>query len=119
MKNWLFTRVRTASALVAVGIIAALLPVAAAHKASASADGAGSKTKPAATSNATVSPDDLAQMKAQLAAQQKQIEQLRQALEQQQKLLNGIAPAAADDKSGGISRPNLPKLGEVASTAPM
>ena len=119
MKNWLFTRFRTASALVAVGIIAAMLPVAAADNDSASPDGAGSKTKPAATSNATVSNDDLAQMKAQLAAQQKQIEQLRQALEQQQKLLNGIAPVPADDKNGGISRPNLPKLGEVASTAPM
>ena len=71
--------------------------------------------------SASVSSDDLAQLKAQLAAQQQQIEQLRLALEAQQKLLNRAASAntVADEKQSGFALPNTKKLGEVASASPI
>lgn len=68
--------------------------------------------------NAPVSSEEFERLKAQLAIQQQQIEQLRLALEAQQKVLNrGIAPAA-DEKQTGFSLPS-PKLGEVASASPV
>jgi hypothetical protein len=67
------------------------------------------------------SASDIAQLKAQLAAQQQQIEQLRLALEAQQKLLNRTAGAGsvAEEKQSGFSLPNTQKLGEVASASPI
>src|SRR5271166_104523 len=53
---------------------------------------------------------DIAQLKAQLAAQQQQIEQLRLALEAQQKFLNRAATSSAsDEKQSGFSLPNSKK----------
>jgi len=72
--------------------------------------------------SASLTSDEIAQLKAQLAAQQQQIEQLRLALEAQQKLLNrnsGAAGAATDEKQSGFSLPNTAKLGEVASASPI
>src|SRR5215469_4333086 len=73
------------------------------------------------TTGATISPannapstsDDIAQLKAQLAAQQQQIEQLRLALEAQQKLLsrNSGTVIPAEEKPSGFSLPNTQKLG--------
>jgi hypothetical protein len=81
------------------------------------------------TTGATISPansapstsDDIAQLKAQLAAQQQQIEQLRLALEAQQKLLsrNSGTVIPAEEKQSGFSLPNTQKLGEVASASPI
>src|SRR5580704_4746983 len=68
---------------------------------------------------APVSSAEFERLKAQLATQQQQIEQLRLALEAQQKILNrGLAPAitpAVEDKKTAFSLPSS-KLGEVAST---
>jgi hypothetical protein len=71
------------------------------------------------------SHDDITQLRAQLTAQQQQlavqqqqIEQLRLALEAQQKLLNRIAGAATDEKQSGSSLP-VEKLGEVATASPV
>ncbi len=75
-----------------------------------------------------VSSEEFERLKAQFALQQQQIEQLRLALESQQKILNGktatasTAPAAAaakDEKQSGFSLPSASKLGEVASTSPI
>ena len=61
---------------------------------------------------------DLSELKAQVALQQKQIEQLRQALEEQRKLLeSSLKPAAASPAPEDRNKPR--ELGQVASTAPM
>jgi hypothetical protein len=64
---------------------------------------------------ATDAAAELAALKVQLAAQQKQIEQLQTALQSQMKMLDQMAantaPAAAPPRSAG--------LGEIASTTPM
>src|SRR5271165_3934568 len=80
-------------------------------------------TSPAAQEKtAPVSSAEFERLKAQLATQQQQIEQLRLALEAQQKILNrGLAPAitpAVEDKKSAFSLPSS-KLGEVASTSPV
>ncbi len=62
--------------------------------------------------------DDLSELKAQLALQQKQIEQLRQALENQQKLLDArLKPAAPSPAPEDRAKPR--ELGQVASTTPI
>ena len=53
---------------------------------------------------------DLASLKARIAEQQAQIDELREALVQQGRMLNQIA---------ALKAPGLPKFGEVASTAPV
>jgi hypothetical protein len=62
--------------------------------------------------------DEIAQLKAQLAAQQQQIDQLRLALAAQQKLLDRVAGSSVGEQSGfKLSQPAT--LGEVASTSPV
>src|SRR5579863_9187039 len=61
---------------------------------------------------------DLSELKAQLALQQQQIEQLRQALEEQKKLLDArLKPAAASPAPEDRAKPR--ELGQVASTTPI
>lgn len=67
---------------------------------------AGGLTAPARAQEYPANPD-LERLKAQLAAQQEQIDQLRRALDEQKKAL--------DD----ASRPKPPSLGQVASASPM
>ena len=85
------------------------------------AAGESTSTTVSPAKGASLSSDDIAQLKAQLAAQQQQIEQLRLALEVQQKLLNRTlgANAAVVEKQSGFSLPNTAKLGEVASASPI
>jgi hypothetical protein len=81
---------------------------------------ASSVTSPASHDKAApVTSEEFERLKTQLATQQQQIEQLRLALESQQKLLNrAMAPAAVDEKQSGFTLPSN-KLGEVASTTPV
>jgi len=60
---------------------------------------------------------DVQELRALLAAQQRQIEQLRTALDEQKKVIDKLAPA--DDSNARFSLPNTPKLGEVATTSPV
>ncbi len=72
--------------------------------------------------DSALSDDALAALKAQLAAQQTQIEQLRQTLETQQRLLDRALKASAPAQSEqGINVAPSPfaKLGEVASRTPI
>jgi hypothetical protein len=70
---------------------------------------------------------DIDQLKATLAAQQKQIEELRTALEAQKKLIEKLspvqnespAPAQNNNDNAKFSIPNAAKLGEVATTSPV
>ena len=92
------------------GLLVAVLPLVAAD------DGARSAS----------AEDQIAQLKAQMAAQQQQIDQLRQALEEQRKLL-GLGTRNTDTKSGAtnvaapatFSLPATKRLGDVASTMAM
>jgi hypothetical protein len=68
-----------------------------------------------ASNNASSS--DVQELRALLAAQQRQIEQLRTALEEQKKVIDKLAPA--QNSSAQFSLPNTPKLGEVATTSPV
>jgi hypothetical protein len=115
-----------------LGAVLSLSPVALA------ADGNPAEA-PAATittqSDKNLSNDAIAQLRAQLAAQQKQIEQLKQALEAQQKMLDGApntapvmasAPAAAPLNATAPADTNEERnvspyksLGQVASTTPV
>jgi hypothetical protein len=93
---------------VGLSLIAAVMacaPVVAAEGEAASG-AAGPSKSVAATS------EDISQLKAQLAAQQRQIEQLSLAIE---RLQGGTARGAAE----GMTSPQPASLGEVASTAPM
>src|SRR5258708_19841531 len=63
---------------------------------------------------ASAGDDDVAKLKAQVASQQEQIDQLRQALEEQKKMIGDmLKPSAA------FSLPRTNTLGEVASLAPV
>jgi len=64
--------------------------------------------------SAPVSSAEFERLKAQLVLQQQQIDQLRLALEAQQKILNRTVTPASDEKQPGFA-----KLGEVASAAPV
>jgi hypothetical protein len=64
-----------------------------------------------------VSAGALDELKAELAEQQRQIERLSEALEGQKKLLESSLKPSADAASAHA--PELPRLGEVASTAGM
>ena len=62
--------------------------------------------------------ETVADLKARLAEQQRQIDQLRSTLEEQQKLINNLAnpaPAGTEGKSPAPSGLQTPRLGEVAS----
>ncbi len=63
----------------------------------------------------------VAALKAQLAAQQKQIEQLQTALQAQMKLLDQVAANTAAPAAGSAApaAPSRAGLGEIASTTPM
>jgi hypothetical protein len=81
---------------------------------------AGSMSRPArAQETAPVNPE-IERLKVQLAAQQQQIEQMRQALDEQKKVLDQMSrPAEPKTAVVEASRPRLPNLGEVASTTPV
>ena len=68
--------------------------------------------------NAPVSGEEFERLKTQLAVQQQQIDQLRLALESQQKILNKAMATAGDEKQSGFTLPSA-KLGEVASASPV
>jgi len=68
-------------------------------------------------SSSSGSSSDVQELRALLAAQQRQIEQLRTALEEQKKVVDKLAPA--QDSNARFSLPNTPKLGEVATTSPV
>jgi len=68
-----------------------------------------------ASNNATGS--DVQELRALLAAQQRQIEQLRKSLDEQKQVIDKLAPA--QNGSAQFSLPNTPKLGEVATTSPV
>jgi hypothetical protein len=61
---------------------------------------------------------DINELRALLAAQQKQIEELRTSLEAQKKVIDKLAPAQ-NDGNAKFSLPNAAKLGEVATTSPV
>ncbi len=95
--------------------------------------GTGSRTATTETkeSNTALTSDELLQLKAQIAVQQQQIEQLIKTLAAQQKLLERntggtsapapVAPASQPDQSAAsaLSQPSQKGLGEVASTTPV
>ena len=68
-----------------------------------------------------VSAGALEELKAKLAEQEKQIEQLNSALEEQKKLIGSILKSQSEESGSGASAatPQLPRLGEVASTSAM
>src|SRR6202051_2658912 len=61
---------------------------------------------------------DITVLKAQLAAQQKQIDQLKLALEEQKKLIERSMKATASEDKREFALPRDKALGEVASTTP-
>jgi hypothetical protein len=76
--------------------------------------GQGLAGESATTASAKSSDEDVARLKAQVASQQEQIDQLRQALEEQKKMIGDmLKPSAA------FSLPRTNTLGEVASLAPV
>ncbi|MBV8817558.1 MAG: hypothetical protein JO022_04320, partial [Acidobacteriaceae bacterium] len=70
-----------------------------------------------------LSSEEVAALKAQLAAQQSQIDQLRKALEKQQKLLEQSVSGSTGEPAPSVAEPETPKpfnrLGEVASRVPV
>src|SRR5271166_478118 len=81
-------------------------------------EASGTATQAPKDKNAPISSEEFERLKAQLAVQQQQIEQLRLALEAQQKILNRATAPATDEKQSGFSLPS-PTLGEVATTSPV
>jgi hypothetical protein len=77
----------------------------------------------AADEKAAVSGSDFAELKAQLALQQQQIEQLRKALEDQKKVLEAAMKAAdagaTQASAAQTDRAKPADVGQVASTSPM
>src|ERR1700692_4219139 len=61
---------------------------------------------------------DVAVLKAQLAEQQKQIDQLKLALEEQKKLIERSLKTTANEDKREFALPRDKALGEVASTTP-
>jgi len=102
-----------------LGAVVCLLaaPVFAAENEAAGVAGSTTTQTPSGQS-APVSSAEFERLKAQLAVQQQQIEQLRLALESQQKILNRSVAPASDEKQSGFSLPST-KLGEVASASPV
>ena len=72
-----------------------------------------------AQDNANTNPE-IEKLKAQMAAQQEQIEQLRKTLEEEQKALSKVSQQQEAKKSADeASQPKPRSLGEVASTTPI
>src|ERR1700733_13761028 len=76
----------------------------------------GQTSAPAAQTN----DNDVATLKAQLAEQQKEIDALKAAMDEQKKLLqNSVSAGAARDSQDSFALPRNKALGEVASTTPI
>ena len=76
----------------------------------------GQTAAPAAQTN----DNDVATLKAQLAEQQKEIDALKAAMDEQKKLLqNSVSAASARDSQDSFALPRNKALGEVASTTPI
>jgi hypothetical protein len=93
--------------IIFVLIISLALPLAGADDVEKAAQTKGSPA-PAGTQEQTSTNTEIARLKAQLELQQKQLDMLRAALEEQKKALESVTPAQ--------NRPQPPSLGEVAST---
>jgi hypothetical protein len=105
------------SVALAVGLFA--IPMWGADEESSAAGSAASTvTQTSRDKSAPVSSEEFERLKAQLAAQQQQIEQLRLMLESQQKLLTRVTVAPVEETQAGFSLPSA-KLGEVASNSPI
>ena len=78
-------------------------------------------TAPAAPAATQTADNDVATLKAQLAAQQKQIDALKSAIEDEKKLIEkaSTAAAAARDSQNTMALPRDKALGDVASTTPI
>ena len=81
------------------------------------------ETKRESAQAQVLSSEEVAALKAQLAAQQSQIDQLRKALEKQQKLLEQSVSGSTGEPAPSVAEPVTPKpfnrLGEVASRIPV
>lgn len=80
----------------------------------------GQVAAPAAPAAPQTEDNDVATLKAQLAAQQKQIDALKSAIEEEKKLIEKTASAAAArDSQDSFALPRSKALGDVASTTPI
>ena len=73
---------------------------------------------PASSSAQNKTSGNVEELRALLAAQQKQIEELRSSLEEQKKAVEKLTAAQAADNNK-FALPNAQKLGEVATTSPV
>jgi hypothetical protein len=74
---------------------------------------------PAAPPVSQTADNDVASLKAQLAAQQKQIDALKSAIEEETKLIEKASAAMARDSQNTMALPRDKALGDVASTTPI
>ncbi len=81
---------------------------------------AGTRSAPPAPAAPQTTDNDVATLKAQLAEQQKQIDALKSAIEEEKKLIEKAASAApARDSQDTFALPRDKALGDVASTTPI
>jgi hypothetical protein len=79
----------------------------------------GQTAAPSAPAAPQTTDNDVATLKAQLAAQQKQIDALKSAIEEEKKLIEKAASATSRDSQDTFALPRNKALGDVASTTPI